>query len=166
MNGLLIAAMVMGGGAGLAMQSENVNDAVTNTANEFMVKAQKMFKGNRVESIKETGFPYPSEAYLETLTEDQAFQVVSAIDVINVSYDWANMTDEEIELALIEVKAELHDLYTELGIEGPVVQTQTRQGNRGTNGKRGQREDFIPNGDGIPDEDCLTDDEVIDTDAA
>jgi hypothetical protein len=126
MNGLLIAAMVMGGGTGVAMQNQNVNQAVTDTASKLMYQVGNMFKGSRLENVKENGFTGPSEEFLSTLTEDQVFQITSAIDVINATYDWANMTDEEIQEALVLVKAEMEALYAELGIEAPMIQTQTR----------------------------------------
>ena len=159
MNGLLVATMVMASGSGLAMTNETVRENVSDSANTMMVQVKNMFKGSQIENVKAEGFAYPSEEFLATLTEDQAFQVVSAIDVINATYDWANMSDEEIIAALDLVKLELQDLYTELGIEGPLVQSQSqkRQGQSETKGKRGSREDFVPSGDGVPDEDCLTD---------
>lgn len=170
MNGLLVAAMVMGSGSGLALTNDTVRETVSENTNQVMVKVQNMFKGSKIENVKAEGFAYPSEEYLANLTEDQAFQVVSAIDVINAEYDWANMSDDEITEALALVKAELHDLYIELGIEGPLVQSQLqkRQGQSESRGKgnRGSREDFIPRGDGVPDEDCLTDDDLVEDDDA
>ena len=69
------------------------------------------------------------------------------------------MTDEEILEALDQIKLELHELYLELGIEGPAVQSQMRQRQGGNGGKGGNRdENFVPNGDGIPDETCPLDD--------
>jgi hypothetical protein len=162
MNGLIIATLVFGGGSAVAMQNEEINETVTNVVTETASKVQNMFKGANPARITEEGLPYPSEEYLATLTEDQAFQVVSAIDVINASYDWANMTDEEIMVALGEIKLELQALYAELGIEGPIVQTRQRRGQTEGRGKGGGRmnDDFIPNGDGIPDEDCDLDETV------
>ncbi|MFK5883867.1 MAG: hypothetical protein QM489_05925, partial [Candidatus Izemoplasma sp.] len=83
--------------------------------------------------------------------EDQAFQVVSAIDVINATYDFANMTDEEIINALAVIRLDLQVLYDELGIEGPYVQNQERKGYRGSRGKGGFREDFTPSDDSLDD---------------
>lgn len=164
MNGFLIATMVFSGGSAVAMQNEEINETVTNVMTETASKVQNMFKGGNPARITEEGLPYPSEEYLATLTEEQAFQISSAIDVVNASFDWANMTDEEIRFALDEFKLELQALYAELGIEGPIVQTQTRRGPSEGRGKGGRmNEDFIPNGDGIPDEDCVPDD-VVPTD--
>ena len=158
MKALLAATMLFSGGSAVAMQSENVAGTVNETANQVMYKVQNMLRGNQVENVKENGFPYPNEEYLNSLTEDQAFEITSAIDVINATYDWSNMTDEEIEEALALVKEDLHNLYLELGIEGPMVQNQkrTRQGGRGGKGGR-ENEDFVPYGDGTQDGTCTAD---------
>ena len=114
----------------VAMQNENVNNVVNDTARKVMLQVGNMFKGSRLENIKENGFTGPSEEFLSTLTEDQVFQITSTIDVINATYDWASMTDEEIQEALVLVKAEMAVLYEELGIEAPIIQTQTRRQTR------------------------------------
>ncbi len=139
MNGLLIATLVLGGGSAIAMQNEEISTTVTEKTNEVVYQVKNMFNGSQIENIKETGFSYPSDEYLATLTEDQAFQVISAIDVINATYDWANMTDEEIADALVQAKADMSALYAELGIDGPATQTQTRS-------RKGKHwnEDFVP----------------------
>ncbi|MCK5762000.1 MAG: hypothetical protein KAH16_03780 [Candidatus Izimaplasma sp.] len=147
MKALLVASMLFSGGSAVAMQNEEISETVTDTTSQVMYKVQNMFRGNQVENVKDDGFPYPSEEYLSTLTEEQVFEITSAIDVVNATYDWSNMTDEEIITALELIKVELHDLYLELGIEGPMVQTQTqtraRKGNRNGGGGR-NGEDFIP----------------------
>ncbi len=163
MKTLLIASMLFSGGSAAALQNEEVVDTATNTANQIMYKVQNMFKGNQIENVKENGFPYPSEEYLSSLTEDQVFAITSKIDVINATYDWNNMTDEEISETLALVKTELHDLYLELGIEGPAVQNQmrARKGNR--QGRGGSvNENFVPYGDGT----CTNEDVVEPGDAA
>jgi hypothetical protein len=141
MNGLLIAAMVMGGGSTVAMQNQEVNQAVNDTANEVMLQVGNMFRGTRLENVKENGFTGPTEEFLSTLTEDQVFEITSTIDVINATYDWANMTDEEIQDALVLVKAEMETLYAELGIEAPMIQTQTRTQNGTQQGKQSRTRD-------------------------
>lgn len=154
MNGLLIATMLMGGGSAVAMQNEDINNVVNDTASKVMYQVKNMFNGNQIENLRENGFTYPSDEYLATLTEDQAFAVVSAYDVINATYDWANMTDEEIEQALVLVKAEMSALYDDLGIEAPMTQKRTR-----TRSRKGKNwnEDFVPNYDkNVPTEDVET----------
>ena len=156
MNGLIIATMLMSGGSAVAMQNENVNATVNNTANKVMKQMGNMFKGSRIENIRENGFRLPNEEFLSTLTEDQVFEITSAIDVINATYDWADMSDEEIKEALVLIKAEMAVLYEELGIEGPFNHTNNgvRTRTRTRNGKKWQ-EDFVP-GSG-QDEDVTTD---------
>ena len=160
MNGLLIATMVMGGGSAVAMQNEDVNTVVNDTASKLMYQVGNMFKGSRVENVRENGFSLPSEEFLSTLTEDQVFEITSAIDVINATYDWASMTDEEIEAVLVLVKADMDALYTELGIEAPMEQTQTR-----TRSRKGKKwnEDFVPGTgveENVPTETVVTGDTV------
>jgi hypothetical protein len=137
---LALGFALLSGGSAVAMENETVSETVTNTATQIRTMIQKKLQGNLFETVKESGFPYPSEEYLAALTEDQAFEIVSAIDVINATYDWQNMTDEEIIDALALVKVEMQELYTALGVESPAVQTrtqtrtQTRQGGN-DNGK-------------------------------
>jgi hypothetical protein len=150
MNGLLVAAMVMGGSSGVALTNETVRDTVSETATQTFEKVQNMFKGTQIETVRAEGFAYPSEEYLAGLTEDQAFQVVLAIDVINATYDWANMTDEEIIDALAIVKLDLQELYDELGIEGPTVQTQARKGYRGSKSNSDSGDDLVPSVEDVP----------------
>jgi len=137
MNLLLVGSALLTGTAGIAMQNEQVAETVTETATQVRTMIQNRFKSGSVQQVRENGFAYPSEDYLATLTDEESFAIVSAIDVINATYDWQNMTDEEITVALQEVKAELHALYEELGIDGPMVQTHTRTQTR--NGKGGSQ---------------------------
>lgn len=160
MNGLLIATMLMSGGSAAAMQNQEVNIAVNETANRVMTQVKSMFKGKRIENLKENGYIYPSEEFLSTLTEDQSFQITSAIDVINATYDFANMSDEEIEDALVLIRAEMHDLYTELGIEGPEVKTQTRTRAGSRKGKN-RDSDFVPGSRNNLNPPC--EDEIVET---
>ena len=155
MNGLIIATMLMSGGSAVAMQNEDINNAVNDTASKLMYQVGNMFKGSRIENIRENGFSLPNEEFLSTLTEEQVFEITSAIDVINATYDWANMTDEEIEAACVLVKAEMDALYLELGIEAPMTQTQTR-----TRSRKGKNwnEDFVP---GSGEEQNVPTDEVV-----
>jgi hypothetical protein len=123
---LALGFALLSGGSAVAMENETVNETVTNTATQVRTMFQKKLQGNLFSIVKESGFPYPSDEYLSTLTEEQAFEIVSAIDVINASYDWQNMTDQEIIDALAIVKAEMQELYVTLGVESPAVQTRTQ----------------------------------------
>ena len=153
MNGLIIATMLMSGGSAVAMQNEDINCAVNETASKVMQQVGNMFKGSKIETVRENGFSLPNENFLSTLTEEQVFEITSAIDVVNATYDWANMTDEEIQDALVLVKADLAALYDELGIEAPLTQTKTQS-------RKGKHwnEDFVP-GSGL--EEDVTTDEVV-----
>ena len=132
----LIASALLSGSGAVAMQNETVNEAVTEQASRLRVVIQKRLQQKLFETVKESGFPYPSEEYLATLTEDQAFAITSAIDVINATYDWQSMTDEEIIDALHIVKDELNVLYEELGLEPPVSQIRERIRNRIRNNRQ------------------------------
>ena len=158
MKGLLIATMLFSGSGAAAMQNEDVANTVNSKANEVIYSAQKMFRGSQIENVKENGIPYPSEEYLSTLTEEQQLAIISRIDVINATYNWSNMADEEIQAALDLVKDELHNLYLELEIEGPILQTreQARKGNR--HGGGGHNGGTPPYGDGTQDEDSTDED--------
>jgi hypothetical protein len=135
---IAIGAALLSGGV-MATENEAVNEVVTKAYEQVKEMVQARFGQNVIETVKEEGaYPYPNDTFLSTLTEEQAFAITSAIDVVNAEYDWANMTDEEIEAAVLEVKAELQALHTELGIEAPM--TQTRQGYRGANGHKGTGE--------------------------
>ena len=168
MNGLLIAAMVLGGGSTVAMQNENVNNVVNDTANKVMLQVGNMFKGSRLVNVKENGFIGPRDEFLSTLTEDQVFQITSTIDVINATYDWANMTDEEIQEALVLVKVEMEALYTDLGIEAPMTQTRTRTQSRMQNRTQSRSQSRVRDNEncdqdtdsGVSEDEVVTGDEV------
>ena len=158
---LLLGSLLFSGGSAVAMQNETVKDEVSNMYNQAKQMVQKGFKGSMVDRVKESGFPYPNETQLAKLTDEQEAILVSTIDQINATYDWANMTDEEILLALQDIKVELDALRTELGIE-PIqdriqakIQQRTNQA-----GRKGNHwnEEFVPNGDGTQDGDCPLDD--------
>jgi hypothetical protein len=146
----MVKLMAMAGallsGSAVAMENETVNEAVTGTYEQVKQMVQQKLGVVTVDAVKEAGYPYPNETFLDGLTEDQEFAVISFIDQVNASYDFSSMTDEEIEAAIVEIKADLHDLYDELGIETPTVQERVRQGF----GKRGS--DAVPSGD--QDGDC------------
>lgn len=128
---LLLGSMLFSGGSAVAMQNEEINETVNDTVDHVVQYVQNRLGRRIADTVGETGFPYPPETALSQLTEDQVFAITSEIDQINAEYDWANMTDEEIAVALQEVHARLDALYTDLGIELPQTQNQFR----GANGK-------------------------------
>lgn len=154
---LALGSLLFTGGTAVAMQDETINQNVTQAMNQVKAMFQKGFQGSMIDTVKETGYPYPNDTFLAQLTDEQEAIYLATIDQINATYDWANMTDEEIAVALQEVKAELTALRAELGIEA--VQTQTRGGKHWNS-------DFVPGSGndaaGSYDGDCPLDDVVPD----
>lgn len=116
----IIGSLLFSGGGVAAMQNETVNEEVTEKVAQVRQYVQNRFKRELYSEVQETGFPYPSEEYLASLTEEQALAVVSEIDLINATYDWPNMTDDEVKEALLVAKEQLVTLFEELEIDGPV----------------------------------------------
>ncbi len=157
---LLIGSMLFTGGSAAAMQNETVNGEVTQAYNQAKVIFQKGFRGNMLETVKENGYPYPNEVMLENLTEEQEIALLTTIDQINATYNWATMSDEEILDALQIIKAEMKQLHEELGIETLPTKTQKR-----TRKGRNHNDDFIPKCDYQQNGNYI-DDEVPDNDTA
>lgn len=84
-------------------------------------------------SIKENGLQYPNEEFLATLTEEQSLALTTAVDSYNLTYDWATMTDEEIQVALATIRTEMQALHIELGIE--FHQERNFESSRGQHGR-------------------------------
>ncbi|BCR35920.1 hypothetical protein [Mariniplasma anaerobium] len=158
MNLLLAGVMLFSGGSVIAMQNEEISDVVNDTVEHVSQYVQNRLGRRIADTVSETGFPYPQEAFLSTLTEDQVFAITSEIDVINATYDWSNMTEEEISVALQEVHQMLDDLYTELGVEAPQTQNQYRGANSKAKGK------MASENAGTYDGECPYDDIVDDSD--
>lgn len=154
---LALGSLLFTGGSAVAMQNETINQEVTGAYNQVKAMVQKGFQGSMIDRVKEDGFPYPNDTFLAQLTDEQEAIYLTTIDQINAEYDWANMTDEEIAVALQEVKAELEALRVELGIEAPLVQSRVRGGKHWNS-------DFTPNGGGTGeyDGDCPLDEPVTD----
>lgn len=115
----LIGTLLFSGGSAAAMQNEHVRENVSNVYQKVRERVAKRAKENIYENIKENGLPYPSEEKLEQLTEEQQVAIIGAIDQFNATYDWANMTEEEMKVALETVKEEMNLLFEELGLEVP-----------------------------------------------
>lgn len=126
----MLGSLLFTGGSAVAMQNETLQQEVTNTYNQVKEMVQKGFRGSMIERVKEDGFPYPNDTLLSQLTEEQATLYLTAIDQINATYDWQNMSDEEIQEALAVIKVEMTELREELGIEVLQVQTQARKGRK------------------------------------
>ncbi len=115
----LIGTLLFSGGSAVAVQNEEVRENVTEMYKNVRERVQKRVKENSFENIRENGFPYPSEERLAELTEEQQVALVTAIDQINATYNWSEMTDEEIQEALLVVQEEMELLAEELGLEVP-----------------------------------------------
>lgn len=126
---LLIGSLLFSGGGAVALQNDDVSNTVSQTYNRAKVMVQHKFKGRIVERVKENGFPYPSERVLASLTDEQEAVIMTTIDQINATYDWQNMTDEEIIAALREVHTEMVQLREDLGIQQPTIE-QNRHSRR------------------------------------
>ncbi|MGS0972528.1 MAG: hypothetical protein ACVCEJ_04715 [Candidatus Izemoplasmataceae bacterium] len=158
MKGLLLVSALFTSGGAVAVGNDTAQEVIS----ENVVRIKEMFQqrqgGYDLESVRENGFPYPTEERLAQLTEEQAFEIISFIDQVNANYDFASMTDEELEVALEEIKLELHALHEELGIEGVMAQErhQYRKGN--ANQARGSRQGGFGSNDG----ECPYDEEPVD----
>jgi len=165
----LIGAMLFSGGSAVAYQNETVQETVSERYQQVRENVQNRFKKNVKETVQETGFPYPSEAYLATLTDEQSTAILTFIDQVNATYDWTNMSDEEITEALLIVKDECAALYAELGLESPAVKINERINKRSKEILKDQMvsrliENLKENGLEFPSEQALeylTDDQVL-----
>ncbi len=122
----LIGTLLFSGGTAVAMQNEEVRESTVNMYKNVRERVAKRVAQRGIENVKENGFPYPSEERLENLTEDQQIAILTTIDQFNATYDWANMTDEEIKDALESCKEELDLLFDEIGLEVPDNWAQKR----------------------------------------
>ncbi len=114
----LISSLLFSGGSAVAMQNETISGEVNKRFVQVKETVQKrQMKNNLLEDVKENGFPYPCEEFLSALTEEQQVAILTQIDMINASYDWPNMTDDEISEALVAARQDLNLLYEELGVE-------------------------------------------------
>ena len=115
----LIGTLLFSGGTAVAMTDEGVREEVKERYQKVRERVSERMQENVYAKLREEGFPYPSEERLENLTEDQQFEIISLIDQFNATYDWANMTDEEIKDAILACEDEIEALAEELGIELP-----------------------------------------------
>jgi len=67
-----------------------------------------------INTVKESGIPYPNENFSNLLTEEQLESITSKIDEVNAQYDFSSMTDEELRETLGSINQELKDLYNDL----------------------------------------------------
>lgn len=113
----IIGSLLLGGTGVAAAQNETVQEGVTNVYKSVRNRVRKETKENAFDYLKENGFPYPNEERLLELTEEQQTAILTAIDQVNATYNWAEMTDVEITEALELVQADFVLLAEELGLE-------------------------------------------------
>ncbi|QMS85506.1 hypothetical protein [Candidatus Xianfuyuplasma coldseepsis] len=124
---LVLGSLLLSSGTAVAMQNETVQEEAGKLYQRARYHVVRRFQGRLVDTVQESGFPYPPESYLENLTEEQQTAVLTTIDKINAEYDWANMSEEEIIDALHAIRDEMQALYEELGIEGPTLRERIRE---------------------------------------
>lgn len=90
-------------------------------------QTREVIKNRLIDNLQENGIEYPSDERLENLTEEQQSALIAKIDEFNETYDWANMTEEEIMEAMTVVKEELKALHEELDFPVPVRRRDRRQ---------------------------------------
>ena len=112
----LILSMTFGAGSYLAAESTDIDETITETAHSFINRVKQRHPKISLDSIRENGFPYPDNVYLESLTDEQVTTLVAYIDQVNVYYDFTNMSDDEIKDALFVIRADLKDLSLELSL--------------------------------------------------
>lgn len=139
----LFGALFTGGTVALNTEVDETTEETTEETVEEVVKPKRHKKHN-LEEIKETGFPYPSEEFLATLTEDQLLALTTYIDEVNLNYDFSNMTDDELKEALGEVKDGMKALFEEQGIELPERPEKADRPKGPRGGKRGMKPEEQP----------------------
>jgi hypothetical protein len=140
------------------MQNETVRTEVTEGYAHVRAAFVRRVQHRLIDEVKEHGFPYPPQDYLDTLTEEQAALILTTIDQINATYDWPNMTDEEIQEALQVARDELALVYEELELDPPAWRDELREriGQRIRQRARHRMFDYLQeNGIPYPQEDVL-----------
>lgn len=120
MKTLIAISLLLGGGTSVA--AITTDSEVESTIKEKILAMRDTLRKHGikvgVETIKEDGFPLPSEDYLNGLTEEQRVVLIDFVTNVNETHDFSSMTDDEIKEVLQEVLPEFRDLLTEHGIEG------------------------------------------------
>jgi len=75
----------------------------------------------KLEELRTDGLLVP-ERLASMLDEEQLAVVQAKVDELNAEYDFASMTDDEIKVALEDIRVEFEALHDELGIEKPEFQ--------------------------------------------
>lgn len=123
---LMVGSLLFSGAGAVAMQDQDVNTSVSNFYNRAKVAVAHQFRQNQFDRIREEGFPYPPQAYLDTLTDEQEAVIMTAIDQINAEYDFSTMTDDQIIEVLQTERENLLSVYEDLGLEAPQIRSIIR----------------------------------------
>lgn len=120
MKTIIALSLLLGSGTGVAAVTTETEAELTIKEKIFGMSDSLRKHGIKVgvETIREDGFPLPSEDYLSGLTELQRDALVDYVTNVNESYDFDSMTDDEIKEVLQDVLPEFRDLLIEYGIEG------------------------------------------------
>ncbi|MCF7927231.1 MAG: hypothetical protein K9L74_06645 [Candidatus Izimaplasma sp.] len=128
----LIGSALFTGFSGVAMQSPDVNETVSEVRNQIVERVggfREARMNGLLERILEEGqIPYPPAGLLERLTEEQQTTVITKIDELNATYDFSSMTEEELLELLPTLQEELVALREELGIEPLQIRDRIREG--------------------------------------
>lgn len=118
MKTLLVLSLLLGGSGTALVAETDVDETIKEKVFEIRQKLRNRRIDFNIDTLREDGFPMPSDSYLATLTDEQREVLVSYIDSINESYDFSEMTDEDIKSVLVDVLPDFRDLLMEYDIKG------------------------------------------------
>lgn len=118
MKSLLVLSLLLGGSGTALVAETDVDETIKERIIEFRQKWRNRRINFNIDTLRENGFPMPSDAYLTTLTDEQRDALVSYIDSINESYNFSEMTDEDIQSALVDILPDFRSLLMEYNISG------------------------------------------------
>ena len=114
--------------------------------NRVNTRTKQIITRYLLEDLRTNGIEYPSEERLANLTVEQSEAILEKIDELNLTYDWASMTDDEIMEAMLLVKEELVALHDVLGITPP---TERHQNQRRHKNNQNQNDDVVEGTDEV-----------------
>jgi hypothetical protein len=118
MKTLLVLSLLLGGSGTALVAETDVDQTIKQNIFEIRQKLRNRRINFNIDTLRENGFPMPSDAYLTTLTDEQRDALVSYIDSINESYNFSEMTDEDIQSALVDILPDFRNLLMEYNISG------------------------------------------------
>jgi hypothetical protein len=118
MKTLLVLSLLLGGSGTALVAETDVDQTIKQNIFEIRQKLRNRRINFNIDTLREDGFPMPSDAYLMSLTDEQRVVLVSYIDSINETYDFSEMTDEDIKSALVDILPDFRNLLMEYNISG------------------------------------------------